>query len=120
MVMELLGPSLGYIFRVCQKSLSVKTVFLLADQMLHRLEHVHNKGIVHRDIKPENFLVGHKERANVIYLIDFGLAKEYRPKSAAHREGTETRRGGFVGTVRYASINAHMGYEQCRRDDLEA
>merc|ERR1719330_105597 len=122
MVMELLGPSLGYIFRVCQKSLSVKTVLLLADQMLHRLEHIHNKGIVHRDIKPENFLIGPKERANMIYLIDFGLAKEYRNvvtgEHIANRERPD--RGGFVGTVRYASVNAHKGMEQSRRDDVEA
>merc|ERR1711920_573576 len=27
---------------------------------------------------------------------------------------------GFVGTVNYASVNAQLGIEQCRKDDLEA
>merc|ERR1719330_986913 len=105
MVMELLGPSLGYIFRVCQKSLSVKTVLLLADQMLHRLEHIHNKGIVHRDIKPENFLIGHKEKANMVYLIDFGLAKEYRNMVTGEHVPTKEQkeaRSASSGDVRAA------------------
>jgi serine/threonine protein kinase len=46
--------------------------------------HTHN--YLHRDIKPENFVIGHqKSKWNLIYLIDFGLAKKYRePKTNMH------------------------------------
>ncbi|KAL5698706.1 non-specific serine/threonine protein kinase [Ranunculus cassubicifolius] len=37
---------------------------MLADQMINRVEFVHNKSFLHRDIKPDNFLMGLGRRAN--------------------------------------------------------
>jgi len=33
------------------------TILLVVDQMLTRLEAIHELGIVHRDVKPENFML---------------------------------------------------------------
>ena len=38
--------------------LSLKTVLILANQMLARIERFHTKGFLHRDIKPHNFTMG--------------------------------------------------------------
>lgn len=51
LVIDLLGPSLEDAFDGADRLLSLKTVLLLADQLLHRIEQLHNIGFVHRDVK---------------------------------------------------------------------
>ncbi|RDX58699.1 Casein kinase 1-like protein 2, partial [Mucuna pruriens] len=119
LVMDLLGPSLEDLFNFCTRKLSLKTVLMLADQMINRVEYIHSKSFLHRDIKPDNFLMGLGRRANQVYAIDFGLAKKYRDTST-HQHIPYRENKNLTGTARYASMNTHLGIEQSRRDDLES
>ena len=119
LIMELLGPSLEDLFNYCKRKFTLLTTVMLAEQMLSRIELIHSKKFIHRDVKPDNFLMGKGSKNHQVYIIDFGLGKRYRnPNTGLHisyRDGKN-----LTGNARYASIKAHLGVEQARRDDIEA
>ena len=100
MAFELLGPNLEDLLSYCGRRFSLKTVLLLADQLICRLRYIHSKGYIHRDIKPQNILIGDGKQGNTVYITDIGLAKEIeREDQSCHV---------FIGTLRYSSINAQL------------
>ena len=118
LMMQLLGKSLDKVFVDMKKKFSIKTVCMIAYQMVQRIEYIHSKGYIHRDVKPGNFLLGKNLDRKKIYIIDFGLSKKYIDKKTnkhiIYKEGK-----GLTGTARYVSLNTHYGIEQSRRDDIE-
>ncbi|CAL8123511.1 unnamed protein product [Orchesella dallaii] len=119
LVIELLGPSLENCFENCSRQFTVKTVLMLADQILTTLEFLHEMSFIHRDIKPENFMMGRGSKKHKVFMIDFGFGKKYRdPRTLQHT--ALSRYNNLVGTVHYTSVNMHQGIEGSRRDDLES
>lgn len=75
---------------------------------ISRIEYIHSKNFIHRDIKPDNFLMGLGKKGNLVYIIDFGLAKKFRDsRTQMHIPYRENK--NLTGTARYASINTHLG-----------
>ena len=63
--------------------------------------------------------MGRDEKANNVFLIDYGLSKRYRDKETKeHIPFRESKQ--LTGTAKFCSLNTHLGYEQSRRDDLES
>ena len=119
LVEELLGKSLEDIFNSYGKPFSLKTVCVLGIEMIKRIQYIHSKYYIHRDIKPDNFMTGRGANEKKIYIIDFGLAKKYYSVSKAQHIRFVTGKH-LIGTARYCGRNAHRGYEQGRRDDIES
>lgn len=120
MVFDILGPSLENLYKKCNRKFSIKTVLMIADQMIKRLSFTHSRNIIHRDIKPDNFVMQASEGpdAKNLVLVDFGLAKKFQNSKGEHIKFKDGK--PLTGTARYASCNVHRGYEQSRRDDMEA
>ena len=89
---------------------------MIFSQLIDRFERLHDKGIVHCDIKPENILMGLNKESHVVYLVDFGISNFWFDKNGEHIP-LQTN-CCLIGTVRYVSVNSHLGYELTRRDDL--
>ncbi len=100
LVMELLtGEDLRGRLRREQR-LSVPSTLRIASQVLRALLRAHAAGIVHRDLKPDNvFLCARDDDPSFVKLVDFGISKVARARTA----DTLTRRGTVLGTAFYMS-----------------
>ena len=121
LILERLGSNLGAIMsKLPNNKYSMKSVLMIITQSLERLKLMHEKGIIHRDMKPENLCIGYKGKEKNIYLIDFGLSKIVNNEKRSQYSLNIKKEKIVIGTVRYISMNAHLGNEQYKKDDLES
>ncbi|XP_071693630.1 casein kinase 1-like protein HD16 isoform X2 [Rutidosis leptorrhynchoides] len=122
MVMDMLGPSLWDVWNNNSHTMSIEMVACIAIEAISILEKIHSRGYVHGDVKPENFLLGPPRTSDEkkLFLVDLGLATRYRDTSSGGHVDYDQRPDVFRGTVRYASVHAHLGRTGSRRDDLES
>lgn len=118
MAMQLLGKSLENRLDWCGRHMPLKDVLQIGTQVLTALQYMHDRKVIHRDIKPDNFLFGPtgSPTQDVLRIIDLGLAKSLVGDDGKHIAfNTQSM---IMGTPRFMSINAHLGFQQSRRDDL--
>ena len=129
MTMELVdGRSLRELLRE-GAPLPLPKVFAFAAQIAEGLACAHAAGVLHRDLKPGNVMVTGDDR---VKILDFGVAKFFRPASrwdpeaatTTSKGATTTREvssGGMtVGTVGYMSPEQALGKTLDARTDLFA
>ncbi|MCU0677485.1 MAG: protein kinase, partial [Myxococcota bacterium] len=93
-----------------------RAVFVAA-QALDALAAAHDAGIVHRDIKPSNlFLTQLSGVADVVKVIDFGIAKLYESKTWQRLTAT----GQVIGTPTYMAPEQALGRPIDPRVDVYA
>ena len=114
--MTLLGQNLKTLQSRCGGKFSIKTVTLLALQILRRIEVFHSKGLLHRDLKPENLVMGRNQTEGTAFLIDFGLSEPYIDSQGKHVRFDTNQ--DMAGTLYYISALGHLGITPARRDDL--
>lgn len=100
-------------------SLGFNLLPLLLHLQISRIEYIHSKNFIHRDVKPDNFLMGLGKKGNLVYIIDFGLAKKYRD-ARTHQHIPYRENKNLTGTARYASINTHLGIGEPSRPGCPA
>ncbi|HWU90919.1 MAG TPA: serine/threonine-protein kinase, partial [Kofleriaceae bacterium] len=118
-VMEYLeGVELGSVIER-EGALDVARALRIAGQICRALAAAHAQGIVHRDLKPENiYLITRDGAADVVKVLDFGIAKTTEAEAA--RERRLTSPGMAMGTPEYMAPEQAAGRAADARCDVYA
>ncbi|KAK0427519.1 hypothetical protein QR680_010273 [Steinernema hermaphroditum] len=122
LVLNTFGRTLSDMLKNSSNRFSVSTILRIGIDSISSIEELHKLGFIHRDIKPQVFSISPEFH---LVLTHFGLARTYLKsisidgkRRAPHIEARSAV--PFMGSMRYASRNAHNQRERSRRDDIES
>jgi serine/threonine-protein kinase len=97
-------------------ALSLPRALSMLSQITDALAAAHDVGIVHRDMKPDNiFIVDRGDGADLVKLLDFGVAKLIAQEEES---AWETKAGSVIGTPAYMSPEQAGGLQVDGRSDV--
>jgi serine/threonine protein kinase len=116
-VMEYLeGVELGSVIER-EGAIDVARALRITGQICRALSAAHREGIIHRDLKPENiFLITRGGEADIVKVLDFGIAKTTEAEAA--RERRLTSPGMAMGTPEYMAPEQAAGRPADARTDI--
>jgi serine/threonine protein kinase len=107
------GFTLEFLFQICKRKISLKTILLLLHQVISRLEDLHAKDYVYGKITPKNLHMGQGKFGAQVSVTSLGHAKKYMVQGP--------HQGSSINVAdRYASINTHKGIPNSYCDDFES
>ena len=98
---------------------------------LEALEHIHSAGVLYKDLKPENLMLGRGDKADTLYVVDFGCAQRFKVCPAVGAANAREQGGGgepaphaqmamtgelkakTAGTPTFMSLRTHRGERTC-------
>lgn len=99
------GQSLDEILTYRMNNFNEKMVLNILLQICDCLAAIHQANIIHRDIKPSNIML---TKDHTVKLIDFGIARIFKPESVADTE--------LLGTRGYAAPEQFGLFDFCQTD----
>jgi serine/threonine protein kinase len=130
LIMDLYGMDIDKLYKRSKELEMYENFKLILPRILYQIlviiEHIHKMGYIHKDIKPQNMVIENgfepekikKKICPKVYLIDYGLTERICNSEGEHVEHKHT--GSMSGTVKFMSIDTHLGKQQGRKDDLES
>lgn len=97
-----------------EKLLPIERVLNITDQIARALSAAHALGIVHRDLKPANIMLTSKDGAELVKVLDFGIAKTVTDDD----NDKLTLTGCLVGTPTFMSPEQVLGESIDSRSDI--
>ena len=114
LVMEYI-PGITLSEKVAAGPMPEKEVLRLGVQLAEGLAAAHEHGVVHRDLKPGNLRVTSDGR---LKILDFGLAKLWRPVTASAATESLTETHTMAGTLPYMAPEQLLGADVDARADI--
>jgi len=113
MIMEKMYITLGKVLKKIDIKFDDYSLRNIAIKLIETLQFIHKNGFCHCDIKPDNIVM--TEDYQNVYLIDYGLAKNYKRKNI-HIDYNDNINP--FGTLKYMSVHTNNRKGISRRDDL--